>query len=74
MGLAEAARENGSMTYGRLWRSMPRELLYLFLAFPVSIVGFGVTVGLFSAGVGPLLTFFLGGVLLIGCPSGARGF
>ena len=55
------------MTYLRLWRTVPRELLYLFFAYPVSIVGFGLTVGVFSAGVGTIVTFFVGVVLIIGC-------
>lgn len=60
--------------YRGLWRSVPRELLFLFIAFPVSLVGFGLTVGLFSAGLGTLVTFFLGVVLIIGCLYIARGF
>ena len=60
--------------YGRLWRSMPRELLYLLVAFPISLVGFGVTVGLFSAGIGTLVTFFIGVVLLIAALYVSRGF
>lgn len=60
--------------YAGLWRTAPRELLYLFFAFPISIVGFGLTVGLFSAGVGTIVTFFIGVVLIIGCLYIARGF
>lgn len=60
--------------YLGLWRTVPRELLFLFLAFPISIVGFGLTVGLFSAGVGTIVTFFIGVVLIIGCLYLARGF
>lgn len=60
--------------YAGLWRTVPRELLFLFLAFPISIVGFGLTVGLFSAGVGTIVTFFIGVVLIIGCLYIARGF
>lgn len=60
--------------YGSLWRSMPRELLYLLVAFPISLVGFGVTVGLFSAGIGTLVTFFIGVVLLIAALYVSRGF
>ena len=60
--------------YGGLWRTMPRELLFLFLAFPISLVGFGLTVSLFSAGVGTIVTFFIGVILIIGCLYIARGF
>ena len=60
--------------YLGLWRTVPRELLYLFFAFPISIVGFVVTIGLFSAGVGTIVTFFIGVILIIGCLYVARGF
>jgi signal transduction histidine kinase len=60
--------------YGSLWRRVPRELAYLFIAFPISLVGFGITVGLFSAGLGTIVTFFIGVVLLIACLYIARGF
>ena len=60
--------------YGGLWRSVPRELVYLFLAFPVSIVGFGITLGLFTAGLGTIVTFFIGVILIIGCLCVARAF
>lgn len=60
--------------YASLWRTLPRELLYLLLAFPISIVGFGLTLGLFSAGLGTIVTFFIGVVLIIGCLYVARGF
>jgi len=60
--------------YAGLWRSLPRELLFLFLAFPIALVGFGLTVGLFSAGVGTIVTFFIGVILIIGCLYIARGF
>ncbi len=66
------ARKRGG--YGGLWRSLPRELLFLFLAFPIALVGFGLTVGLFSAGVGTIVTFFIGVILIIGCLYIARGF
>ena len=86
-GLPARSRKNGSMTstdtltpaaprggYLSLWRTAPRELLYLFLAFPISIVGFTLTVGLFSAGLGTIVTFFIGVILIIGCLYIARGF
>jgi signal transduction histidine kinase len=60
--------------YGALWRTMPRELLYLMVGFPLSTIGFSVTIGLFSAGVGTIFTFFIGVVLIIACLYVARGF
>ncbi|CAN5582077.1 sensor histidine kinase [soil metagenome] len=60
--------------YGRLWRSMPRELAYLLIAFPISLAGFVVTVGLFSAGLGTIVTFFIGVVLIIAALYVSRGF
>lgn len=60
--------------YGALWRSVPRELLYLLIAFPISLTGFGVTIGLFSAGIGTLFTFLIGVVLIIAALYVARGF
>ncbi len=60
--------------YGRLWRRVPRELLFLFIAFPIAITGFVITVGLFSAGLGTIVTFFIGLFLLIIALYVARGF
>lgn len=60
--------------YGALWRAAPRELLYLLIAFPISLVGFGVTIGLFSAGIGTIFTFFIGVVLIIAALYVSRGF
>lgn len=60
--------------YGRLWRTLPRELGYLLAAFPVGLVGFGVTISLFSAGIGTLPTFFVGVVLIIAALYVSRGF
>jgi len=61
-------------TYGSLWRSMPRELLYLLVAWPLAITGFGITVGLFSSGVGTLAAFLFGVFLIIAALYVARGF
>lgn len=52
-------------TYVRLWRSVPWELGFLLLALPVATIGYAVTVGLVSAGIGTLVAFFLGVVFLI---------
>jgi signal transduction histidine kinase len=51
--------------YGRLWVRVPKELAYLFIAFPIAVVVFSVVIGLFSAGAGTIVTFFIGLVLII---------
>jgi signal transduction histidine kinase len=60
--------------YLRLWAGVPREVGYLFIAFPLAVVGFSVTVALFNGGVGTLVTFFIGLILLIAALYVARGF
>ncbi|MCU1508240.1 MAG: sensor histidine kinase [Glaciihabitans sp.] len=60
--------------YGRLWAAVPRELGFLILTFPIALVGFVVTVGLFSSGFGTLVTFFIGLFLLIAAMYVSRGF
>ncbi|NYF11077.1 signal transduction histidine kinase [Leifsonia sp. AK011] len=59
--------------YGDLWRSVPRELAFLFIAFPIALVGFVVTIGLFSSGAG-LLAVLVGLLFIIGALYVARGF
>ena len=54
--------------------SVPREVGYLFIAFPIATVAFGVTLALFNAGIGTLITFFIGLILLIAGLYVARGF
>lgn len=61
-------------SYGTLWAGVPRELGYLIASFPIAAVGFGLTIGLFSAGVGTIVTFFIGVLLLIAMLYVARGF
>ncbi|MDP3209876.1 MAG: sensor domain-containing protein, partial [Rhodoglobus sp.] len=63
-----------AFTYANLWRALPRELLYLLVAFPLAVTGFGVTIGLFSAGIGTIVTFFLGLLFLVAALYVARGF
>lgn len=60
--------------YVRLWANLPRELGYLLIAFPLATVAFGVSLALFNAGVGTLITFFIGLFLLIAGLYVARGF
>jgi signal transduction histidine kinase len=60
--------------YLRLWAGVPRELGYLFIAFPIATVGFVIAVTLFSGGVGTIVTFFIGLFMLIVGMYVARGF
>jgi len=60
--------------YARLWTRVPRELAYLFIAFPIATVGFTIAVSLFSTGIGTLVTFFIGLILLVAGLYVARGF
>lgn len=60
--------------YGRLWRGMPAEVAYLLIAFPIALTGFVVAITLFSTGIGTLVTFFIGVILIIAALYVARGF
>ncbi|MGV8897024.1 MAG: sensor histidine kinase [Rhodoglobus sp.] len=60
--------------YGRLWRGMPAETAYLLIAFPIALTGFGIVITLFSTGIGTLVIFFFGVILIIGALYVARGF
>jgi signal transduction histidine kinase len=59
--------------YWQLWTGVPKELLYLLIAFPIGAAVFGVSIGLFSAAAGTIATFFLGVVFLVGALYVARG-
>lgn len=59
--------------YWRLWAGVPKELLYLLIAFPIGVAFFAVTIGLFSAAVGTVATFILGVIFLIAVLYVARG-
>jgi len=61
-------------SYVRLWRTVPRELAYILIAFPVAIAGFAITAGLFAGGISTLFTFFIGVFLLIAALYVARFF
>ena len=65
---------NEKARYWRRWRSVPRELLFLLLSFPVALPGAVVTLILFITGVGGLVTIFIGVAALIGALYVARGF
>lgn len=71
---ASRGPERSHRGYGGLWRGMPRELGYLLVWFPIAMTGFGVTVGLFSAGVSTVVVFFVGLLLIIGALYVSRGF
>lgn len=60
--------------YTRLWRGVPRELGFLLLAMPIATVGFSVGLALLNAGLGTLITFFLGIFFLAGMLYVGRGF
>ncbi len=60
--------------YVSLWRTTPRELGFLLLAFPIATVGFGVSIALFNAGVATVVPIFIGVFILIGSLYVARGF
>jgi signal transduction histidine kinase len=59
--------------YWRLWAGTPKDLLFLLIAFPIGVVMFGVSIGLFSAAAGTIATFFLGVIFLVGALYLARG-
>jgi signal transduction histidine kinase len=69
-----AARTTKPNFYGDLWRNTPRELGFLLLGLPIATVGFGLTIGLFDAGVGTVLPFFIGVFIIIGSLYVARIF
>jgi signal transduction histidine kinase len=60
--------------YVRLWRRLPRDLLFLLLGLPIAVAGFVVTIGLFNTGVSTLIPFFVGFFVLIGAMYASRGF
>jgi signal transduction histidine kinase len=60
--------------YARLWMRTPRELGFLLAGFPVALVGFGITVGLFNSGIGSLFALLAGVFVIIGALYASRGF
>ena len=60
--------------YPRLWRTLPRELGYLVLAYPIALTGFVVSITFLATGFGTLVTFFIGVFILIATLYIARGF
>jgi signal transduction histidine kinase len=53
---------------------VPRELGYLFIAFPIATAGFAIAVTLFSSGIGTLVAFLIGLIVLVAALYVARGF
>ena len=64
----------GPNFYGRLWRSVPRDLGFLLLGFPIATVGFVITIAMFNTGVATIVPIFIGVFILIGTLYVARGF
>jgi signal transduction histidine kinase len=60
--------------YGRLWRSVPRDLIFLLLGMPIATIGFVVTITLFNTGIATLVPLFIGVFFLVGTLQAARGF
>ncbi|EAR25527.1 putative two-component system sensor kinase [marine actinobacterium PHSC20C1] len=60
--------------YWQLWRTAPKEILYLMLGFPIAMTGFGVAISLVAAGVGTLFLFLIGLFVLILALYVGRGF
>jgi signal transduction histidine kinase len=60
--------------YGRLWRSVPRDLLFLLLGMPIATIGFVVTIAMFNTGIATIVPIFIGVFFLVGTLHAARGF
>jgi signal transduction histidine kinase len=60
--------------YPRLWRTLPRELGFLLLAYPVALAGFVAVLVLVVTGFGTIFTFFIGVFVFIGGLYVSRAF
>ncbi|WP_010203062.1 sensor histidine kinase [Salinibacterium sp. PAMC 21357] len=60
--------------YWQLWRSTPKEVLYLILGFPIAMTGFGVAISLVATGIGTLAVFLIGFFVMILALYVGRGF
>jgi len=67
-------RARGGYGYGALWKTVPREVFFLFAGLPVSAVGFGLIAGFVSAAFGTIATFFIGIAFFVAGLYIARGF
>jgi signal transduction histidine kinase len=70
---AEVISERRNL-YVRLWAGVPRELGFLLLSLPLAVAGFAVTISMFPAGVGTIVTFFIGVIVLVATLYVARAF
>ena len=61
-------------SYFAFWKLVPRELGFLILTLPIALAGFVATITLFAFGLGTIVTFFIGVLVLIGCLYVSRGF
>ena len=68
-----AAAPTRRALYWRLWAGVPKDLLFLLIAFPIGVTTFAISIGLFSAAAGTIATFFLGVIFLVGALYFARG-
>jgi len=62
---AAAAPASPRASYWRLWAGVPKDLVFLIVGFPIAVVTFSISIGLFSAAAGTIATFFLGLVFLV---------
>jgi len=60
--------------YADRWRSVPRELGFLLLTLPIATVAFSVTVGLFSAAAGTVVTVVFGVAFIVAALYVSRWF
>jgi signal transduction histidine kinase len=60
--------------YWQLWRSTPKEVLYLMLGFPIAMTGFSVAISLVATGIGTLAIFLIGIFVIILALYVGRGF
>ncbi len=72
-GTEPTAATRGRAGYGRLWRGVPRELLFLVLTLPVVVIALAVLSSVFFTGVG-LLAVVVGIVVVVASLYLARGF
>jgi signal transduction histidine kinase len=61
-------------SYLALWRAVPRELAFHLFTLPLAVIAFVLTISLFTAGVGTIVTFFIGVLLVIVALYIARAF
>lgn len=61
-------------SYLGMWRSLPRAVAYLVASFPIAVLAFSLTIALFSAGAGTIVTFFIGVILWVAMLYVARAF